>query len=216
MRLLCISDIHGHAPALAHVLAVGRIRQCSRILVAGDICFPGPEPVRCWSLLARDRAQCVQGLSDKALATVDPDRLIARTPGEKARLERLRACREELGELIVRRLEGLPRSFRMALEDGGELLMVHGSPADPTTCISHDMSDSEIQELLGEDPPSLVVCGGTHVPFDRVCGTTRIINVGSVGEAPGGQVAHATIVVTSPVGVQAESLAIPLAAEVSD
>jgi predicted phosphodiesterase len=32
----------------------------------------------------------------------------------------------------------------------------------------------------------VVVCGGSHVPFDRmVCGV-RVINVGSVGEAPSG------------------------------
>ncbi|MBC7858370.1 MAG: metallophosphoesterase, partial [Burkholderiaceae bacterium] len=36
----------------------------------------------------------------------------------------------------------------------------------------------------GDDPADLVICGGSHVPFDRTVSGVRIINVGSVGEAP--------------------------------
>src|SRR6185436_12666473 len=46
------------------------------------------------------------------------------------------------------------------------------------------MSDEEISALLGDDPADLVICGGSHVPFDRTVTGVRVINVGSVGEAP--------------------------------
>jgi predicted phosphodiesterase len=210
MRLLCISDIHGHAAALERVLAVGRQHQCAKVLVAGDLCFPGPEPLRTWMLLTAEHAQCVQGLADRALAVIDPSRLTPRTPQEVERVERLRTVREQLGDVILARLERLPTSFRMAVEDGGELLLVHGSPADPTTSMTHDMSDAELSALLGDDPADTVVCGASHVPFDRIVGGTRIINVGSVGESPTGDFAQATIVSTSSAGVEATPLAIPL------
>ena len=45
---------------------------------------------------------------------------------------------------------------------------------------------------------------------DRLVGETRIINLGSVGEAPGGKVAHATLVETSNIGVEARSFMVPL------
>src|SRR4051812_35236879 len=48
MRLLCISDIHGHADALSAVLAATDARGFSRLLVAGDLCFPGPAPLETW------------------------------------------------------------------------------------------------------------------------------------------------------------------------
>jgi hypothetical protein len=32
----------------------------------------------------------------------------------------------------------------MPLPDGRELLLVHGSPADPTVPITHDMTDDEV------------------------------------------------------------------------
>lgn len=209
MRLLCISDIHGHAKALDRVLAVGRAQGCTRILVAGDLCFPGPEPLMTWKLLTASRAQCVQGVSDRAVARIDPERLEPSNDLERERVERLRATRQELGEVILARLDRLPPTFRMATEDGGEILLVHGSPEDPTASMTEDMTDSELSALLGDDPADLVVCGASHSPFERVLGTTRIVNVGSVGEAPEG-FAHATVITTSPAGIEVQPLLIPL------
>ncbi|MGK4006591.1 metallophosphoesterase family protein [Sorangium sp. So ce1036] len=184
MRLLCVSDIHGHADALAAVLATAERRGYSQLLVAGDLCFPGPKPLETWRRLTQAKAVCVQGVSDRALATLDIDRVRPRSEHERARLDRLAATRTELGELILARLARLAPTFRLPLEDGGELVLVHGSPADPMEPISHDMTDEEVLSLLGDDPADVVICGGSHVPFDRMVGGVRIINVGSVGEAP--------------------------------
>jgi predicted phosphodiesterase len=38
-----------------------------------------------------------------------------------------------------------------------------------------------------------VVCGASHVPFERQLGDVRVVNVGSVGAAPEGRFAHYTI-----------------------
>jgi len=184
VRLLCISDIHGHADALAAVLATAERRGYTKILVAGDLCFPGPKPLETWRRLVQAGAVCVQGVGDRALSTLDLGKVHARSDHEKARLDRLAAVRSELGELILTRIARLPQTFRHPLEDGGELVLVHGSPADPLESISQDMSDEEISALIGDDPADLVICGGSHVPFDRVVAGVRVINVGSVGEAP--------------------------------
>src|SRR5208337_1263269 len=117
---------------------------------------------------------------------IDPATLRPRSEHERARLGRLAEVRRELGELILARLARLPPMVRLPLDDGGELVLVHGAPSDPTEPITHDMSDEEISALLGDDPADLVVCGGSHVPFDRVVSGVRVINVGSVGEAPRG------------------------------
>jgi len=209
MRLFCISDIHGHAKALDRVLAVGRARGCTKVLVAGDLCFPGPEPLLTWKLITASHAHCVQGVADRAVAVLDPDRLQASTDHERERIDALRRCRSELGQVILARLERLPKTFRMATEDGGELLLVHGAPEDPTVSMTLDMPDAELAELLGDEPAEVVVCGASHGPFDRTLGTTRIVNVGSVGEGPEG-FAHATVVATSPAGIEVEQLLIPL------
>ena len=213
MRILCVADIHGHARILYKALMAGESHGCGVILAAGDLLFPGPEPLKTWNLLTAAHAHCVRGLSDEALATIDPETLSSsqlisqalRNPDSNtaaiaARARRLRKTRQELGDQILQRLHRLPTRFRMSLEDGGELLLVHGAPADPTVSITHDMDDDEVAALLGDEDVNVVVCGGGHVPFDRVVGRTRVICVGSLGESPTEGVAHAVMLETSSAG----------------
>lgn len=204
MRFLCISDIHGHARALAAVLAEADARGWDQLLVCGDLCFPGPEPLAVWKTLIQKRAVCAQGLGDRALANIDPQKLSATSEVERARIERLRQVHEELGEIIIARLGKLPPIARLPLESGDTLLLVHGSPADPTEPFTFDMTDDELIRLLGDEPGDLIICGGSHVPFDRSVADVRIVNVGSVGEAPTSGYAHATIVETGPLGIRVD------------
>lgn len=215
VRFLCISDIHGHAEALAAVLAAADQRGYGQVLVAGDICFPGPDALETWRRLTQIRAIIVQGLGDRALATLDTAHVVPKNPHERERLERLAATRGELGDLILTRLRRLPATHRIDLEDGQELLLIHGSPVDPFEPFSHDMTDDEMNALLGDDPADIIVCGGSHVPFDRMVSGVRIINVGSVGEAPsgthrGGQHADFTLIDTHKAGIDVEQLVVPL------
>src|SRR5262245_39622484 len=152
MRLLCVSDIHGHIDALAAVLATAERRSFSKLLVAGDIVFPGAAPLETWRRLVAAGAVLVQGVSDKALATLDPTDLHPSNEHERRMVERMHAARTELGEVILGRIKRLPTHVRLPLEDGGELLLVHGSPSDPAEAMTFDMSDEEIDALLGDDP----------------------------------------------------------------
>jgi predicted phosphodiesterase len=212
MLLYCLSDIHGHLDALRAVLATSERRAFHKLLIAGDIVFPGPEPLETWRRLVGAGAVMVQGLSDRAIATLDPATLHAQSDRERERLDRMRATRDALGDLILERLRRLPTRVRVPLEDGGELLLVHGSPVDPGEAFTHDMSDEEINALIGDDPADVIVCGASHVPFDRVVGGVHIVNVGSVGEAPGAgaRFAHATWVESTPQGIRVEAISIPL------
>jgi predicted phosphodiesterase len=215
VRLLCISDIHGHADALSAVLAAAEQRGYAQVLVAGDICFPGPDPLETWRRLAQIRAVLVQGTGDRALATLDTAKVVPKNPHERARLERLAKMRGELGDLILTRLRRLPDVHRINLEDGSELVLMHGSPSDPFEPFSHEMTDEEMMALVGDDPADIIVCGGSHVPFDRMVAGVRIINVGSVGEAPSGtertgQHADFTIIETHKAGIEVEQLVVPL------
>lgn len=223
MLMLCVSDIHGHLDALRAVLATAEKRSFHKLLVAGDIVFPGPEPLETWRRLSAAGAIMVQGVSDRALATLDPNALSPRSEHERVMLERMKAVRAELGELVLTRLKRLPTHQRIPLEDGGELVLVHGSPVDPAEPLTQDMSDEEIDALLGDASGDVVVCGMSHVPFHRQIGDVHVINVGSVGEAPDGLgtsptfpyaerplVAHATWIESTPAGIVVEPITVPL------
>lgn len=219
MRWLCISDIHGDGEALAAVLATAERTGYSRVIAAGDLCFPGPEPLEVWRRLNQVSATLIQGLGDRALVSVDPQSVRGQNEHERARLARLAEVRAELGESILVRLGALPESARIPLPfkqgplAGREILVVHGSPADSTEPFTHDMTDAEMLALVGDDPADIIVCGGSHTPFDRAIGDLRIINVGSVGEAPtggAGRHADATFLELSAAGLHVEQVTIPL------
>ena len=108
----------------------------------------------------------VQGVTDRAIATLDPAAIEPKSERDARMLERMKVVRTELGDLVLERLRRLPTQVRFPLEDGGELLLVHGSPADPGEAMTHDMSDEELSALIGDDPADLIVCGMSHVPFD--------------------------------------------------
>jgi predicted phosphodiesterase len=210
MRFLCISDIHGHAAALRKVLDQARDREYHQLIVCGDLLFPGPAPLETWKLLLEHGALCVQGVSDAAVASLEPESLKPTTEREQARVDRLERLHEELGELIVARLARLKTQARLPLENGQEMLIVHGSPRDPMEAMTFDMDDEELNALLGDDPADLVICGGSHVPFERRIGDVRIINVGSVGESPTPGVANATLIETSPLGITVDQFEVEI------
>ncbi len=222
MRFLCLSDIHGEADALAAVMATAERRSYQRVLVAGDHCFPGPSALEVWRRLVQCGALCAQGVGDRALATIDLESLQPCGDFERARFRRLVAMREELGERVLTHLAELPLVLREALPGGGQLALVHGSPRDPLEPMTHDMSDEMLLHLVADEPARLIVCGGSHVPFERAVrrpredGTVdeiRIVNVGSVGEAPaaaGERVANATFIECSKGVILVESFAVPL------
>ena len=210
MRFLCVSDIHGHAAALDAVLKEADSLGWDQLVACGDLCFPGPAPLAVWKTLVGHRALCVQGVGDRALAQVDPNKLSATTEVERNRIERLRQVQNELGELIVKRIGQLPAIANLPIESGHTMIAVHGSPLDPSEPFAIDMSDDELIALLGDQPGDIIVCGGSHVPFDRAVADVRIVNVGSVGEAPGGGYANFTIVTTSALGINVQQHVVTL------
>lgn len=135
---------------------------------------------------------------------INPDTLNPKSPVEEELAAKFRSTREALGQLALKTLERLPRMLRLPLIDGSELVMVHGSIADPTSEISYEMSDDEVAALLDDDPADIVICGASHVPFTRELEEQRVIGLGSVGQAPEGDHAHFAIVTPSMTGTLIE------------
>ncbi len=101
-------------------------------------------------------------------------------------------------------LRSLPEKLRIPLVDGREVVVVHGAPIDPQQEIGHDLGDDEILALVGDDPADIVMCGGSHVAFQRVIDDIIVVNVGSVGASPEGRIAHYTLLTPKLEGAEIE------------
>jgi predicted phosphodiesterase len=201
-----LADVHGNLRALDAVLEECKSRDVKNVYVAGDLLFGGDDPLAVWKRLVEIKAKLVRGLSDAALATLDPERMTPRSDEEKERLRRFVETRSAVGELVLKYLERLPDQLRIPLVDGREIVIAHGSPGDPTIEITHDMTDDEISALIADDPADIVACGGSHVPFQRDIGDIRVIGLGSVGASPESGVAHYCVLTPRLEGTIVEQL----------
>ncbi len=188
-----LSDVHGNLTALEVVLMELERFGVKRVYVAGDLLLGGEEPLAVWHRLQELGAICTRGPSDMALGSVDPSSLVPIDGEQRKQARHFADTRAAIGDLVAERLRRLPEQQRIPLIDGREVLMVHGSPADSNREIAHDLTDEEILSLLNDDPADIIVCGSTHVPFQRAVAEYHVVNVGSVGAAPEGQIAHYTI-----------------------
>lgn len=188
-----ISDVHGNLQALEVVLAELERLDVKRLYVAGDLLLGGDEPLEVWHRLQALGAICTRGPSDLALGAVDPSSLVPIDNEQRKQARLFADTRAAIGDLVAERLRRLPEQQRIPLIDGREVLMVHGSPGDSSREIGHDLDDDEVLVLLNDDPADIIICGSTHVPFQRAVAEYHVVNVGSVGAAPEGQVAHYTV-----------------------
>jgi diadenosine tetraphosphatase ApaH/serine/threonine PP2A family protein phosphatase len=64
----------------------------------------------------------------------------------------------------------------------GRVLVCHSTPTSDEPVYTRITPDDEVARLLGPVEASIVVCGHTHVQFDRTLSNgLRVVNAGSIG-----------------------------------
>ena len=70
----------------------------------------------------------------------------------------------------------------------GDVLFCHATPRNDTEIFTRLTPEERLLPVFQDVEASLVVCGHTHMQFDRRVGRLRVVNAGSVGmpfQAPG-------------------------------
>jgi predicted phosphodiesterase len=178
MRVAALYDIHGNLPALEAVLAEPDVAGADRVVVGGDA-LEGPMPAETLALLAAlgDRVAWVRGNTEREL------------------IERLGADPEE-GELWDRRatwaagrLTAADRAFftswplavGLTVDGLGPVCFCHATPRSDSEIFTALSPPERVLPLLAAAAEDTIVCGHTHVQFDRAIGGKRAVNAGSVG-----------------------------------
>lgn len=74
-----------------------------------------------------------------------------------------------------------PPTLRIRIPDLGEVLFCHATPRSDTEIFTRLTPEASLLPVFADAGASLVVCGHTHMQFDRKIGGTRVVNAGSVG-----------------------------------
>jgi len=63
----------------------------------------------------------------------------------------------------------------------GKVLFCHATPQNPNDVFTRVTPDDRLVSIIGETDADMVVCGHTHMQFNRMIGGLRVVNAGSVG-----------------------------------
>jgi predicted phosphodiesterase len=180
MQVAAIYDIHGNLPALEAVLQDIRQAEVDHLLVGGDV-VPGPMPRETLACLLNLRipVQFIYGNGEVAVL----EQMAGRDPAAVLEQYRpiIRWTAQQLHPEYERLLAGWPKTLRVDIPGLGEALFCHATPRDENECFTRLTPEDRLLPIFeGLDVP-VVVCGHTHMQFDRMIGKTRVINAGSVG-----------------------------------
>jgi putative phosphoesterase len=181
MKIAAIYDIHGNLPALEAVLSDIDRESVDVIVVGGDI-VPGPMSRQVLEVLLSlgEHVRWIRGNCERELvAAFDGDL------GDEIRSEDVRAATMWTAGQMERSqrdfMAGLPEKISLHVEGVGEVLFCHGSPRSDMEMLTAVTPEKRLREILAGVKEDVVVCGHTHMQFDRVCEGKRVVNAGSVG-----------------------------------
>ena len=179
-RVAALYDIHGNLPALEAVLGELHREDLDAIIVGGDI-FPGPMALEAFALLQslKPRPQFIFGNCEVAMLAAGEGRDPGRMP-ETAK-ESIRWCAAQIDADGERFLRAWSRTLRARIEGLGDVLFCHGTPRDENEIFTRLTPEGVASPAFSDVRAKLVVCGHTHMQFDRTIGNIRVVNAGSVG-----------------------------------
>jgi putative phosphoesterase len=180
MRVAAIYDIHGNLPALEAVLHDIRQSKVELVVVGGDI-VPGPMPHETLArLLDFDiPVRFIQGNGEiDALAELAGTGAV-RVPEQYRGIVRWSA--QQLYPEYVPLLASWPKTLRVEIVGLGNVLFCHATPRDDNEIFTSLTSEERLLPIFQGLDVSMVVCGHTHMQFDRLVGNIRVVNAGSVG-----------------------------------
>jgi predicted phosphodiesterase len=174
-RVAALYDIHGNLPALESVLAEVDSLGVDAVVVGGDI-VAGPMPVETLEALrARRDSRFIRGNADRELAVDAPE------PADEAARPAWGWLTDRLDDEHRIWLAGLDLTLTVDVEGLGSVLFCHGSPRSDEEIITRLSPDDRVAPMLKGVGEPVVVCGHTHVQFDRSIDGRRVVNAGSVG-----------------------------------
>ena len=180
MRVAALYDIHGNLPALEAVVQDIRKEKVDHIVVGGDV-VPGPMPLETLTcLLNLDiPIQFIMGNGDREVLEQMAGRHTITLPEQVQELIRHSAQQllPEHGKLIA----GWPKTLRIEIPGIGEVLFCHATPRNDTEVFTRLTPEDRLTSIFEVLNVPLVICGHTHMQFDRTIGKVRVVNAGSVG-----------------------------------
>jgi predicted phosphodiesterase len=183
MRVAALYDIHGNLPALEAVLREVSAAGVDRIVVGGDV-LPGPMPCDALDALfaLAVPATFITGNGEVAVLAERAGRDSGVPPQYRGAIQWVAS---QISDDHARRIAAWPKTARV-----GDVLFCHATPRSENEIFVRTTPEERLIPIFAAAGAPTVVCGHTHMQFDRTVGTVRLVNAGSVGMPFGEPGAH--------------------------
>lgn len=189
MKIAAISDIHGNLPALETVLTEIEREAVDEMIVCGDV-IAGPMPAE---VCARLRAlsiptRYILGNAETWLIRhLEGQPINAFSPRGNEETVWYAAKLSENAMAWIRTWE-----MRVALDIPrlGGVLFCHATPQNNMDVFTAETPEEKAMPFFEGVTAKLVVCGHTHMQYERTIGEIRVCNTGSIGMPFGAPGAH--------------------------
>jgi predicted phosphodiesterase len=178
-RVAALYDIHGNLPALESVLDEIRGADVELLVVGGDV-MPGPMPREALTVLySLDiPTQFISGNGEAEVLRARRGEELVRVPEAFRPLIDWTAAQLQTEDEA--RVATWPATVRCEIAGLGDVMFCHATPRNDVDIFTRQTSEHRLRPLF-DGVADIVVCGHTHMQFDRTVGRTRVINAGSVG-----------------------------------
>ncbi len=178
--LAALYDIHGNLPALNAALSAVDVAGADGIVVGGDLVL-GPMPRETLDRLVElgPRARFIRGNCDRLVVDAFDGRPLTRLPSSVQ--EAVVWTAGQLDRPHRDFLAAIPETLIETVPGLGAVRFCHGSPRSDDEVITAITPAERVRPMLEGVPQPVVVCGHTHMQFDRRIDGVRLVNAGSVG-----------------------------------
>ncbi|MBS1718331.1 MAG: metallophosphoesterase family protein [Armatimonadetes bacterium] len=199
MSVAALYDIHGNLPALESVLSEVKGLEVHRIVVGGDLA-PGPMPRECLQMLLNldMPVDFIYGNCDLAMVAIaeaksDDEVGYWGTTGGGPLPERFRPdfrwSAQDVAPLVPV-IKTWPMTLSLTIDGLGKVLFCHGTPRSELEIMTRITPAEKVLPLVEGLAESVIVCGHSHMQYDRMVGNKRVINSGSIGQPYGASGTH--------------------------
>lgn len=180
MKVAALYDIHGNLFALEAVLLEVRDARVDLVVVGGDV-LPGPMPRETLACLMALEIpiRFIQGNGDRVVAAHLADGDISEVP--EAFQEVIRWTAEQLDAKQRQAIAHWPPTYELDIAELGHTLFCHATPRNDIECFTRLTAEERLTPVFGTVNASVVVCGHTHMQFERRIAGRLVVNAGSVG-----------------------------------
>ena len=180
MRVAAIYDIHGNLPALEAVLVEIEGTGVDHVVVGGDV-VPGPMPRECMAALKNISVPVsfIYGNGESDILALHRGEPLVRVPTQFH--EVMRWVAEQLPPEYITEFATWKLETTLEIPGLGSVLFCHATPENENRIFTRVTPEPPLRMLFEPTGADVIVCGHTHMQFDRTVGSVRVVNAGSVG-----------------------------------